>query len=87
MEIIIQPNAEDAAEMAERIITNLIVTNPQAVLGLATGSTPFVFTSVLPPRGSIGQVLQVSTSTNILESERSTLNPTALSCRKICFGM
>jgi len=40
MEIIIQPSAEDAAEMAERIISNLIITNPQAVIGLATGSTP-----------------------------------------------
>lgn len=51
MEIIIHPNAEDAAEMAERIITNLIVTNPQAVLGLATGSTPLRLYQRLAAKG------------------------------------
>jgi glucosamine-6-phosphate deaminase len=40
MEIIIQPDAESAAEMAARIFAELIRSKPKAVLGLATGSTP-----------------------------------------------
>jgi glucosamine-6-phosphate deaminase len=40
MEIIIQPDAESAAEMAARIFAELIRAKPKAVLGLATGSTP-----------------------------------------------
>jgi glucosamine-6-phosphate deaminase len=40
MEIIIQTNAQAAASMAARIFAQTIRTNPQAVLGLATGSTP-----------------------------------------------
>jgi glucosamine-6-phosphate deaminase len=40
MEIIIQPDAESAAEMAARIFAELIHSKPKAVLGLATGSTP-----------------------------------------------
>lgn len=40
MEVIIQPNAEAAAGMAARLFTHLIRTRPNAVLGLATGSTP-----------------------------------------------
>lgn len=40
MEIIIQPDAESAAEMAARIFAELIRLKPKAVLGLATGSTP-----------------------------------------------
>ena len=40
MEIVIQPNADAAAAMAARIFANLIISKPDAVLGLATGSTP-----------------------------------------------
>jgi glucosamine-6-phosphate deaminase len=40
MEIIIQPDAESAAEMAARIFAELIHSKPKSVLGLATGSTP-----------------------------------------------
>jgi glucosamine-6-phosphate deaminase len=40
MEIIIQPDAESAADMAARIFAKLIESKPNAVLGLATGSTP-----------------------------------------------
>lgn len=40
MEIIIQPDAESAAGMAARIFAKLIESKPNAVLGLATGSTP-----------------------------------------------
>jgi glucosamine-6-phosphate deaminase len=40
MEIIIQPDADAAADMAARIFANLIISKPDAVLGLATGSTP-----------------------------------------------
>jgi glucosamine-6-phosphate deaminase len=40
MEIIIQQDAESAAEMAARIFAELIRSKPKAVLGLATGSTP-----------------------------------------------
>ncbi len=40
MGIVIQPNADAAAAMAARIFANLIISRPDAVLGLATGSTP-----------------------------------------------
>ena len=40
MEIVIQPDADAAAAMATRIFANLIISKPDAVLGLATGSTP-----------------------------------------------
>lgn len=40
MEIIIQPTTEAAAGVAARIIARLLRDKPDAVLGLATGSTP-----------------------------------------------
>lgn len=40
MEIIIQPTAEEATSVAARIIARLLREKPDAVLGLATGSTP-----------------------------------------------
>jgi glucosamine-6-phosphate deaminase len=40
MEIVIQPNAEAATHLAARIFASLIRKKPDAVLGLATGSTP-----------------------------------------------
>lgn len=40
MEIIIQPTAEEATSIAARIIARLVREKPDAVLGLATGSTP-----------------------------------------------
>ena len=40
MEIIIQPTAAEAAVIGARLIADLIQRKPDAVLGLATGSTP-----------------------------------------------
>ncbi|MEO8410174.1 MAG: glucosamine-6-phosphate deaminase [Propionivibrio sp.] len=40
MEIIIQPTPEAATDVAARIIARLLQEKPNAVLGLATGSTP-----------------------------------------------
>lgn len=40
MQIIIQPTPEDATHIAARIIAKLLRDKPDAVLGLATGSTP-----------------------------------------------
>ena len=40
MEIIIQPTPEEATEVAARIIARQLREKPDAVLGLATGSTP-----------------------------------------------
>lgn len=40
MEVIVQPTAEEATEVAARIVGKLIRSKPDAVLGLATGSTP-----------------------------------------------
>ncbi len=40
MEVIIQPTTADAAGVAARIIARLLREKPDAVLGLATGSTP-----------------------------------------------
>ena len=42
MEIIIQPNAESASNVAARILARLLREKPDAVLGLATGSTPLL---------------------------------------------
>ena len=42
MEIIIQPTAEAATSVAARIIARLLREKPNAVLGLATGSTPLL---------------------------------------------
>jgi glucosamine-6-phosphate deaminase len=42
MEIIIQPDAESATAIAARIIARLLQEKPNAVLGLATGSTPLL---------------------------------------------
>ncbi|MEO6848832.1 MAG: glucosamine-6-phosphate deaminase [Chthoniobacterales bacterium] len=40
MEVIIQPTSEDASLAGARIIADLVRRKPDAVLGLATGSTP-----------------------------------------------
>lgn len=40
MEIIIQPTADAAADIGARVIAKLIKSKPNAVIGLATGSTP-----------------------------------------------
>ncbi len=40
MEIIIQPNPQAATDIATRLIARLLKEKPDAVLGLATGSTP-----------------------------------------------
>ena len=42
MEIIIQPDAEAATEVATIIVARLLREKPNAVLGLATGSTPLL---------------------------------------------
>ena len=42
MEIIIQPTPEAATDVAARIIARLLRDKPNAVLGLATGSTPLL---------------------------------------------
>jgi glucosamine-6-phosphate deaminase len=42
MEIIIQPTQEAATDVAARIIARLLREKPDAVLGLATGSTPLL---------------------------------------------
>jgi glucosamine-6-phosphate deaminase len=42
MEIIIQPDAEAATAVATRIVAHLLREKPNAVLGLATGSTPLL---------------------------------------------
>ena len=42
MEIIIQPTAESATDVAARLIARLLQEKPNAVLGLATGSTPLL---------------------------------------------
>jgi len=42
MEIIIQPTAEAATSVASRVIARLLRNKPNAVLGLATGSTPLL---------------------------------------------
>ena len=42
MEIIIQPTAETATSVAARIIARLLREKPNAVIGLATGSTPLL---------------------------------------------
>jgi glucosamine-6-phosphate deaminase len=42
MEIIIQPTAEAATNVAARIVARLLREKPDAVLGLATGSTPLL---------------------------------------------
>jgi glucosamine-6-phosphate deaminase len=42
MEIIIQPTAEAATSVAARVIARLLREKPNAVLGLATGSTPLL---------------------------------------------
>ncbi|MGH8023632.1 MAG: glucosamine-6-phosphate deaminase [Limisphaerales bacterium] len=40
MEVIIQPSQEAAARLAARLVADLLRKKPDAVLGLATGSTP-----------------------------------------------
>ncbi len=47
MEIIIQPTPEAATDVAARIIARLLREKPDAVLGLATGSTPLRLYQVL----------------------------------------
>ena len=42
MEIIIQPTAEAATTVAARVIARLLQEKPNAVIGLATGSTPLL---------------------------------------------
>jgi len=40
MEVIINPNAETASKAAARVVARLVREKPNAVIGLATGSTP-----------------------------------------------
>jgi glucosamine-6-phosphate deaminase len=42
MEIIIQPDSQQASQIAARIVSRLVREKPHAVLGLATGNTPLL---------------------------------------------
>ncbi len=42
MEVVIQKDAEAASQKAARVVAELIHQKPDAVLGLATGSTPLL---------------------------------------------
>lgn len=42
MELIIQPNGEAASQAAARVVARLVREKPNAVIGLATGSTPLM---------------------------------------------
>jgi glucosamine-6-phosphate deaminase len=55
MEIIIHPDAKTGCEYASKIISNLIRQKPNAVLGLATGSTPIpVYQSLIQKHKTAG---------------------------------
>ena len=56
MEIIIQPNAESASNVAAQIVVRLLREKPDAVLGLATGSTPLLLYRELIRLHRAGQV-------------------------------
>ncbi len=47
MEVIIQPTAEEATQIAARLVARLLRHKPDAVLGLATGSTPLRLYQIL----------------------------------------
>ena len=47
MEIIIQPTPQEATDVAARIIARLLRSKPNAVIGLATGSTPLLLYQTL----------------------------------------
>jgi 6-phosphogluconolactonase/glucosamine-6-phosphate isomerase/deaminase len=87
MGIVIQPNADAAAAMAARIFANLIISKPDAVLGLATGSTRLPLYRKLIAGGSTGPESRLSTWTNTSASGRTTPSPIAPSCAKTFSGM
>ncbi|MFV0415303.1 MAG: glucosamine-6-phosphate deaminase [Chthoniobacterales bacterium] len=50
MEVIIQPTAEAASEIAARLVAKQVTNKPDSVLGLATGSTPCRLYEILAKR-------------------------------------
>ncbi len=76
MEIIIQPDADAASEVAARLFIRQVREKPASVLGLATGGTPLRLYGPLverAPRAGAGLQPrhQLSTSTNMSASGRS----------------
>ena len=65
MEIIIQPSPEAATDIAARVIARLLKEKPDAVLGLATGSTPLLLYRVLVDMQLDWRRCEPSTLTNI----------------------
>ena len=55
MEIIIQPDPESASRLAARVMVRLLRAKPDAVLGLATGSTPLLLYRELIRRHTAGE--------------------------------
>jgi glucosamine-6-phosphate deaminase len=56
LEIIIQPTAENASAVAAKVIAKLVREKPNAVLGLATGSTPLLLYRELVRQHRKGQI-------------------------------
>ena len=56
MEVIILPDADSVAQTAADIVRDMVITRPDAVLGLATGSTPILLYEKLVQRYQAGQL-------------------------------
>jgi glucosamine-6-phosphate deaminase len=56
MEIVICPDAKQAGQLGARVITALLKRKPDAVLGLATGSSPLAIYDELAARCDAGEV-------------------------------
>ena len=88
MEIIIQPTAEAASVIAARMVARLLREKPDAVLGLATGSTP-----LLLYRELVEMKLDWSRVTTFNLDEYVGLAPgppgqsITVSCGRTCFGL
>lgn len=68
MEIIIQPDSQQASQIAARIIARLVREKPHAVLGFATGNTPLqLYQNLVAVHGETGLDFSDVTSFNLDE--------------------
>jgi glucosamine-6-phosphate deaminase len=68
MEIIIQPDSQQASQMAARIVARLVREKPHAVLGFATGNTPLqLYRNLVAVHGDTGLDFSDVTSFNLDE--------------------
>ncbi len=76
-EVVIVNSPEEGGALAADIIERLVKADPEAVLGLATGSTPLTIWRSSRPAASTSPGCAASRSTSTWDCRQGILSPTA----------